>query len=614
MARATSKDKDTQLEDVDFINSELKKLTISNFCCIGQTPVSIELNRIVVLVGANNAGKSTILKAYQYAMDDSKISLDDCPNGEFDENNPPSVELEIWLGSQPGNEWLITDEQNGRLFLRQRWIWEGINMKPKRQGWSNNSNKWSSQVPWGANNVAKSKLPKAHRIEAFASPQERSAQVTKLLLDWIKEKVKSQEIDGDPQNPSTLKKIKNAYKQFHEQLLIETEERVTEAEKAITDLLSNVFSGYKIKFDVVPNESVDKIIDGLLTNPSMRIGPTNGHLADIKDQGSGTQRTLLWTALKFLADEENKVKQKQKTTKKIKEETGETEVLIKQSNILLMDEPEICLHPSTIREACKTLYQLAEKDSCWQIMVTTHSPIFIDFSRDHTTVVRVQRNEAGIISSTTVFRPEQANLTPVEKDNLKLLNLWDPYIAEFFFGGTTILVEGDTEYAAFKHIISEKPDEFKDIHIIRARGKAILVPLIKILNHFGQPYSVLHDADTPQICKAGKMQTNSMWSENEKIKAAVEASNAKVLLVAAIKDFETALFDQETTRDKPYTTWKRLQESDDKLLIVYNLLKSLVHHCKPIPDGFLEWDDIEQLKSNVNMYISNNAHTLEAET
>lgn len=41
----------------------LKKLIIKNFRGIGQTPVTIELDKIVVLVGPNNAGKSSILRA-----------------------------------------------------------------------------------------------------------------------------------------------------------------------------------------------------------------------------------------------------------------------------------------------------------------------------------------------------------------------------------------------------------------------------------------------------------------------------------------------------------------------------------------------------------------------
>ncbi|OKP97952.1 AAA family ATPase [Paenibacillus sp. P46E] len=46
----------------------LKQLIIQNFRGIGNHPVTIELDKIVVLVGPNNIGKSSILRAYEVAM------------------------------------------------------------------------------------------------------------------------------------------------------------------------------------------------------------------------------------------------------------------------------------------------------------------------------------------------------------------------------------------------------------------------------------------------------------------------------------------------------------------------------------------------------------------
>lgn len=43
-------------------------MIIKNFRTIGSSPVEIDLNDIAVLVGANNVGKSSILRAYEAAM------------------------------------------------------------------------------------------------------------------------------------------------------------------------------------------------------------------------------------------------------------------------------------------------------------------------------------------------------------------------------------------------------------------------------------------------------------------------------------------------------------------------------------------------------------------
>ena len=65
---AKAKEVDTTTQELALESSKLKKLIIKNFRCIGNTPVEIELNDIVVLVGPNNVGKSTILRAYEVVM------------------------------------------------------------------------------------------------------------------------------------------------------------------------------------------------------------------------------------------------------------------------------------------------------------------------------------------------------------------------------------------------------------------------------------------------------------------------------------------------------------------------------------------------------------------
>lgn len=55
--------------------------------------------------------------------------------------------------------------------------------------------------------------------------------------------------------------------------------------------------------------------------------------------------------------------------------------------------------------------------------------------------------------------------------------------------------------------MATKPGIYKDVHIIRARGKATIFSLVKILNHFGSRYSILHDSDTRENDKKSGMGT-----------------------------------------------------------------------------------------------------------
>lgn len=62
-------------------------------------------------------------------------------------------------------------------------------------------------------------------------------------------------------------------------------------------------------------------------------------------------------------------------------------------------------------------------------MIATHSPNFIDLSKDHTTVIRVEKSLNNDIEASTLYRPENVQLDADDKENLKLMNLFDSHIS-----------------------------------------------------------------------------------------------------------------------------------------------------------------------------------------
>ena len=277
---------------------------------------------------------------------------------------------------------------------------------------------------------------------------------------------------------------------------------------------------------------------------------------------------------------------------------------VERPHVLLLDEPEICLHPSAIRKTRELLYKLSRSPN-WQVMVTTHSPIFIDLSHDNTTIVWVERNKEGEAVSTTLYRSENAQLDPDDRKNLKLLNLCDPYVHEFFFGGRIIIVEGDTEYTAFSYLKMENPDKYGDVHIIRARGKPIIPSLCKILNQFACSYAILHDADTEEN-KRGN--SNSAWAINDSIMEAVKNSKCAndIIVIACIRNFEDALFGHPVSTDKPYNALLEMKRSPSKRKAVEQLLKSLLDASEEPPENckrrkIAGESDNSQLKSQTSV-------------
>ncbi|MET3129067.1 putative ATP-dependent endonuclease of OLD family [Arcicella rosea] len=568
----------------------LTKLIIRNYRCIGSTPVEIDLNDIVVLVGANNVGKSSILKAYELAMSQGSskadLKLEDFPNNEIDNDNLPEIELHtIVYDNSPGEKWIQT-LPNGEMLVKERWIWNGEG-KPKREGWDAEAGSWSVNVPWGAPNVANSRRPEPHRVDAFASPEDQAKAIRDLLMQALTERVKNLKTEGpvEGQEENDYRKLLNKVKELQKKIVLEAQEQIDAVNLELTQSIEKVFPNYKIAFDAKPEDDLDKTINLFKTDGQLLMGPADGFLSTVDRQGSGARRTLLWTAIKFISENS----QKNKVTSTVR------------PHLLLIDEPEICLHPNAIREACKVLYELPNTSN-WQVMVTTHSPIFIDFSRDNTTIIKVEKIANGEIKGTTVFRPDKVMLDPDDKSNLKLLNICDPYVAEFFFGGKVIVVEGDTEYTAFNYIKKKKPEVYKDIHIIRARGKATIVSLIKVLNHFGSNYAILHDSDIPRITtKKGKEMANPAWGNNPNILSTINLKPAgtETRLLASLPNFEEAYFGEIADEEKPYNALNTLETNEEKFNIVETLLKALIDYASPLPANCAEWTTIEDLQDKL---------------
>src|SRR5690606_27798036 len=106
-------------DDLSFMDEmprpRLKKLIVKNFRCIGERPVEIELDDIVVLVGPNNAGKSSILKAYEVVMSDGskkcELTEEDFPNNTVNPEQPPQIELHtIVFDERVGQKWIEKTE------------------------------------------------------------------------------------------------------------------------------------------------------------------------------------------------------------------------------------------------------------------------------------------------------------------------------------------------------------------------------------------------------------------------------------------------------------------------------------------------------------------------
>lgn len=285
---------------------------------------------------------------------------------------------------------------------------------------------------------------------------------------------------------------------------------------------------------------MDKI---LATGTHLQVASADGKYYPLANQGSGLQRAFLWSAIEALADS-GKMK------------TGRNALLKDEDpKILLVEEPESFLHPPAIRSAREALYKIAELEN-WQVMITTHSPIFIDVSKPHTTIIRVEKTK----NATKTFSTEKANFADDERERLQMIRNCHPTINEFFFADSIILVEGDTEQAVLSQIKKE------NTAILNCRGKANIPMFEKILNHFGMSYIVIHDLDSPKVNRNKSWIKNSMWSINEKIYAESQKGKGNKVIVN-VPDFEGQFFGYLRSGDKPYSALCELKKTENQNII-----------------------------------------------
>ena len=565
-------------------------MKIVNLGCIGPGGLTIELDNILCLVGANNCGKSTVLRAYELAVGTEAFSKEEdlCHRAD---GKPASIEL--WVHIPKGIENIAEKwktPENDLLLVRSRWEWSVETNAKTRQTWDPEINDFGDDKASGLDNVFSSRLPKPFRIGTLDDPAEEHEKLLELVLQPVADKLKAKLEDSK----SDLSKALRAFTDVAKIPVNEEQQKLDSIQKDLNRSHNEIFPDLSIGFDIGLGEVKVDPVALLLKNSQLKFQEWASEV-HWHQQGTGSQRALFWTmlqvrsklsALSDLVSQSKKdvierEKQIKKLTKDIetskKEETKqkkraeieqlaaeiksiqsrEPEKLLQEQGgqlalpgyMLLIDEPEVALHPGAVRAASRHLYALAD-DLAWQVMITTHSPAFIDPLHDHTTIVRLDRSQNNPTPST--YRSDDVDFPVGDKEKLKMLNRFDPGLAEMFFGQYPIVVEGDTEFAAFETIMRLCADEFptqKRPVLVRARGKWTIRLIIKMLTHFKVPFSILHDSDSPRR-RDGKV--NGAWTANLELHAEIKAAReagVRVVHRISLPHFEYAHLPVQKTDD-----------------------------------------------------------------
>lgn len=594
--------------------SKLVSLKLKNFGCIGDEGADIALDNIVCLVGRNNCGKSTILRAYECAQGSKPLSGDDIYKHRQD-GHLTEVELLVYIPEGTYNidpKWKYTDPQYGPMLVKSRWQWAMAGEKPIRQTWDPETNDWSSEEKaGGADNVFNSRLPQPLRIDSLQDAHDEHEALLRLITEPVASELKMLQVDSQSALHQAIGKVVS-------EAIAPVERYQADIDDA-SDQLNRGFKGIFPELEIAINVGMDRpAIDAaklLASGSSVRIKEGDSE-SFLRQQGTGSRRALFWSLLQVRNQLQRKRKQAEDRKKELfkaegdlqKENTKKKPSLEKiaelkekietlqnpaaeetgglPGHILLIDEPENALHPMAIRAARQHLYALS-KDAGWQVMLTTHSPYFIDPLEDHTTIVRLERVNGK--TSPKTYRADKITFSPNEKEDLRALLQLDTALAEMFFGSYPIIVEGETEVAAFIAAISEAADPLaQQVCLIPSRGKGLIEPLIKLITHFGIHFGVLHDVDTPKR-KDGK--NNGMWTLNTKIEAAIQDAKKKGLVVRhrlSLMNIEYTLGIHDTDKEKPLLAYKAVKHDNDlkeQVKALFNDLYQSEQHAPELAEG-----------------------------
>lgn len=216
--------------------------------------------------------------------------------------------------------------------------------------------------------------------------------------------------------------------------------------------------------------------------PTFNVEMSSNVRTPVSHQGSGMIRAAAFGMLRF----------RQKWLSKREDDHV-------RSLIVCFEEPEIYLHPSAANQMRDTIYDLSSHES--QIVATTHSPFIIDLARKPKQILNsLQCDAIGI--KATPFNVSAAFLA-LENDakaHVKMLLRVDDHVARVFFTKHIIIIEGDTEEVVIKETLKRLPKErylkiVSDFEIVKARGKASIIGLVKYLVAMGITPIVVHDRD-----------------------------------------------------------------------------------------------------------------------
>ena len=439
----------------------IKSISIENYRSIGPDPVDITFpaQSPLILIGENNAGKTNIIRAIEVVFGEyhpKYKKFDDFDHFQRNPNNKVCIEAEV-------------SGYSGRLGRHGEYTCGGFSFTCQKH----KENEFDAiQSEDGARNQYVSTSLRDELLCVIVnSEQNLNYQLSYASKYTLLSKVTKAFHDKLVDDPDRVEKLRKFFGDIQDtfQEVDEFREFGESMSSIAGQMLSNMNHALQFDFQAYDPSNYFK---------ALRVHPTeDGESRAIEELGTGQQQIL---ALSFAH--------------------AYAKSFLGQGLIFAVDEPEAHLHPLAQKWLAKQMYAMT-KDGL-QVVVTTHSPHFIDLEYLESIYLVKKGNQTFAISKSAKSLSDFCQSKGATRANPDTIIPYyaahsKPHIVNAFFANKIVLVEGDTEELALPIYLETVGLDTLEwgIAIVRVGGKGNLAKWWRFFEAYDVPTFICFDND-----------------------------------------------------------------------------------------------------------------------
>ncbi|GAA0404654.1 ATP-dependent endonuclease [Cocleimonas flava] len=401
-----------------FMSHKISNVVIKNYK--SSITTELKLSSFTPLVGYNNAGKSNCLSAIQWLLKKSSLAEKDF----FDASQPIEVIATIegitqtLLDVMPARQKSSIENYIQNETLKIRRVQETPSAKTaeiKISVWNDSDNDWAVN-PTGLDAAISVLLPEPIRIGAMenaaedASKAKTSTTIGKLLGEFLAPVKAAHETELNQHLDEVGRRISSDGDMRFSEL--------STIDQNVNSKVNDLFPGMSVKlhFDT-------PTIDELIKAGTLKVFEGVGSGRDFSSYGHGAQRSIQMALVQYLAEVKRSNNNSNSTT------------------LLLIDEPELYLHPFAIEQIREALVDLSLIG--YQVLITTHSAQMITPELAEKTLLIRKSDTSGTHSRLRLTDAIQSVVPNSTHQMEQIFNL--AHSNQVLFAENVILTEGKTE-------------------------------------------------------------------------------------------------------------------------------------------------------------------------